>query len=105
LAARTRLHLRLDESAIVVRPETLHAAEMLGLDPLDVANEGKVVAVVAPEDAELALAALRADPLGRDAMIIGAIEDTRDGVCEIVTTLGGRRVIQKPYGEQLPRIC
>jgi hydrogenase expression/formation protein HypE len=105
LAERTELHIRLDESAIRIRPETLHAAEMLGLDPLDVANEGKVVAVVAPGDADLAIAALRADPLGRDAAIIGAVEDIRDGVCEILTTLGGRRIIQKPYGEQLPRIC
>jgi hydrogenase expression/formation protein HypE len=105
LAARTRLHIRLDESAIPVRPETLHATEMLGLDPLDVANEGKVVAVVSPRDAARALAALRADPLGRDAGIIGEVEKERDGVCEILTTLGGRRIIQKPYGEQLPRIC
>jgi hydrogenase expression/formation protein HypE len=105
LAARTRLHIRLDESAIPVRPETLHAAEMLGLDPLDVANEGKVVAVVSARDAQRALATLRADPLGRDAGIIGEVEKERDGVCEILTTLGGRRIIQKPYGEQLPRIC
>jgi hydrogenase expression/formation protein HypE len=105
LAARTRLHIRLNEAAIRVRPETLHAAEMLGLDPLDVANEGKVVAVVSRHDADRALAALRCDPLGRDAMIIGEVEQQRDAICEIVTTLGGRRIIQKPYGEQLPRIC
>jgi hydrogenase expression/formation protein HypE len=105
LAARTELHIRLDESSIPIRPETLHAAEMLGLDPLDVANEGKVVIVVSPTDAEGALAALREHPLGRDAAIIGTVEDAADGICEITTTLGGRRIVQKPYGEQLPRIC
>ncbi len=95
----------LEEEAIAVRPETRHAAEMLGLDVLDVANEGKVVVVVHPDDAEAALAAMREDELGRDSRVIGRIEETRDGVCELRTVIGGRRILQKPYGEQLPRIC
>jgi hydrogenase expression/formation protein HypE len=105
LAARTGYHVVLEEEAIPVRPETRHAADMLGLDVLDVANEGKVVIVIAPEAAENAMTALRQHPLGREARIIGRIESQRDGLCELHTNLGGRRIVQKPYGEQLPRIC
>ncbi|MGD0390914.1 MAG: AIR synthase-related protein, partial [Tepidisphaeraceae bacterium] len=90
---------------IPIRPETWHAADMLGVDPLDVANEGKVLAVVRPDAAEAALAALRQDVHGKDARIIGQVDEERDGVCELHTKMGGRRVLQKPYGEQLPRIC
>lgn len=105
LAARTGFHVTLDEREIPVRPETEYAAEMLGIDPLDVANEGKVVFVVRPESVEQTIAALHAHPLGRAARVIGRIESARDGCCELVTLMGGRRIIQKPYGEQLPRIC
>ena len=105
LAARCGFHVTLEETAIPVRPETLHAAEMLGLDPLEVANEGKVVIVVRPQAAEAALAALREHPLGRDARVIGQVETNFDGLCELHTAIGGRRIVQKPYGEQLPRIC
>jgi hydrogenase expression/formation protein HypE len=78
---------------------------MLGLDVLEVANEGKVVAVVDPAAAAAALDCLRQDPLGHGAQAIGRIEDAKDGWCELLTTIGGRRIVQKPYGEQLPRIC
>lgn len=105
IASRTGLQIRLDEAAIPVRPETQHAAEMLGLDPLEVANEGKIVAVVRPECSEAALKCLRAHPRGRDAAIIGEVRDVRDGICELHTSIGGTRILQKPYGEQLPRIC
>lgn len=105
LAARTGWRIVLDEAEIPLRPETLHAAEMLGLDPLEVANEGKVVVVVRPDGAQAALEVLREDPLGREARIIGRVESARDGLCELRTSIGGRRILQKPYGEQLPRIC
>lgn len=105
LAARCGHHIELNESTIAVRPETLHAAEMLGLDPLDVANEGKVVVTVKPGDAAAALAAMRSHPLGVESQIIGRVSDTQDGICELRTTIGGRRMLLKPYGEQLPRIC
>jgi hydrogenase expression/formation protein HypE len=105
LAAMTRWRITLDEQQIPVRPETRHAAEMLGLDPLEVANEGKVVVVVRPEDAEVALHLMRQDPLGVEASIIGRVQPVADGRCELRTTIGGCRIIQKPYGEQLPRIC
>lgn len=105
LAGRSGFHVTLDENAIPLRPETRHAADMLGLDPLDVANEGKVVVVVRERVADQALAALRAHPLGSGAAVIGRVEPATDGLCEIRTAIGGRRIIQKPYGEQLPRIC
>ncbi|MHC4350647.1 MAG: HypE family hydrogenase expression/formation protein [Planctomycetota bacterium] len=103
--AHSGRHLTIDETEIPIRKETLYAAEMLGLDPLSVANEGKVVVVARPEAAHKALATLRGHPLGRRAAIVGRFEDTRDGLCELVTDVGGRRIIQKPYGEELPRIC
>ena len=105
LAARCGFHVTLEEGAIPIRPETLHAAEMLGIDPLEVANEGKVVLMVRPEHVATALAAMRAHPLGQTARVIGTIDDSRDGCCDLVTHMGGRRIVQKPYGEQLPRIC
>jgi len=105
LARRTGLHVVLEEEKILVRPETQHAAQMLGLDPLEVANEGKVLIVVPEADAAGALAALGDDPRGVDARVIGRVEARTDGVCELHTRLGGRRILQKPYGEQLPRIC
>jgi hydrogenase expression/formation protein HypE len=105
LAARTKLHVTLYENEIPIRPETWHAADMLGVDPLDVANEGKVVAVVRPESVEKALEVLRAEKYGGEARLIGVVGSEADGVCELQTKMGGTRVLQKPYGEQLPRIC
>ncbi len=105
LAARIGLHVVLEEERIQVRPETRHAAEMLGLDVLDAANEGKVVMVCRPDRADLVIEAMRSHPLGRDTARIGSIEAGADGICELHTSIGGRRVVQKPYGEQLPRIC
>lgn len=105
LARASGLHLTLCENEIPIRPETRHASDMLGLDPLEVANEGKVVVVVRPDAAMTALQIMRTHPLGRDAAIIGRLSDPADGICEIETAIGGRRIIQKPYGEQLPRIC
>lgn len=105
LASDTGWRITLDESRIPVRPEAEHAAEMLGLDPLEVANEGKVVAVVRPYEADAAIKAMRKHPLGREACVIGHVSGEADGLCELKTLIGGRRIIQKPYGEQLPRIC
>ncbi len=105
LAERSGRHIRLEEEAIGVRPETRHAADMLGLDPLEVANEGKVIMAVRPDQAALALQVMHEHPLGEEARIIGQVEDKQDGICELQTQMGGRRILQKPYGEQLPRIC
>lgn len=105
LAEATGWHLTLDQEAIPIRPETLYAAEMLGFDPLTVANEGKVVAVVPGEARERALDALRSHPLGEKAAAIGRFGEERDGLCDLLTDVGGLRIVQKPYGEELPRIC
>jgi hydrogenase expression/formation protein HypE len=105
LARRSGFRLTIDENSIPIRPATRYAAEILGLDPLSVANEGKVMLVVRPEAMAETLRALRAHPLGRDAVAVGRFEADTDGLCEIITDVGGRRIIQKPYGEELPRIC
>lgn len=105
LAERSGFHLALEEPNIPIRPETRYAAEMLGLDPLDVANEGKVVVVVRPGAVEDVLSVMHDHPLGRKAGPIGEFGSKRDGLCELITDVGGRRIIQKPYGEELPRIC
>ncbi|KAA0213931.1 MAG: hydrogenase expression/formation protein HypE [Leptolyngbya sp. PLA3] len=105
LAERTGCRVEVDEELIPMRKPTLYACEMLGIDPLDVANEGKVVAVVPPGQAESAIQAMRSHERGREASAIGRIGQERDGLCVLTTDVGGQRVIQKPYGEQLPRIC
>jgi len=105
LARDSGWRVTLDEARIPVRPEAQHAADMLGLDPLEVANEGKVVVVVRPYEADAALAVMRSHPLGEHARIIGHVGGVEDGLCELHTLIGGQRIIQKPYGEQLPRIC
>jgi hydrogenase expression/formation protein HypE len=106
LAETLRMGIEIDEDAIPLSASCRHASELLGLDPLSVANEGKVVAVVAAADAEKLLAACRAHPLGRQAAIIGHVGDKADWpLVELITRAGGRRIVQRPYGEELPRIC
>ncbi len=97
-----------EEERIPVRPSTRHAANLLGLDPLEVANEGKVVAVVRATASDHALAVWREHPRGREACLIGHVESVPAQMpprCELFTRIGGRRLLAKPYGEQLPRIC
>lgn len=81
------------------------ACEILGLDPLYVANEGKVVVAVAPEFADAALQALRAHPLGREAALIGQVTADHPARVVLRTPLGARRILDMLVGEQLPRIC
>ena len=98
--------IEIDESAIPVNRTALAAAEMLGLDLLTVANEGKLVAVVAAEAAEQARAILARHEIARRAAVIGTIgQETAPPLVEMVTSIGGRRIVQMPYGEELPRIC
>jgi hydrogenase expression/formation protein HypE len=97
--------LRIEEEAIPLRPRVQAALEILGLDPLHVANEGKLLAVVSAEVAEQALAALRALPLGRDACLIGEVVADPQGLVIMRTALGGERIVDNPAGELLPRIC
>jgi len=99
------LTIEIEEASVPLTSTAHHAAEMLGLDPLTCANEGKVVCVVTNADADRALDALRADPLGCQAAHIGAISDVQPPLVELRTRAGGKRVVQRPYGEELPRIC
>jgi hydrogenase expression/formation protein HypE len=105
LAAASRVGVVLDEAALPLRPEVRGACEMLGLDPLYVANEGKLIAVVPPEDAGLVLGAMRAHPLGRDAALVGTVVADHPGMVILRSRVGGERVVTLLAGEQLPRIC
>jgi hydrogenase expression/formation protein HypE len=99
------LGIELEEKAVPVRPAVQAACELLGLDPLYCANEGKLLAVVPEEKAEEALKALRALPEGENAARIGTVTGDYPGKLVMKTPLGGRRVLQKLTGAQLPRIC
>jgi len=105
LARDANLTVVLEESALPVRPEVAAACELLGIDPLYVANEGKLVAVVAPDEADAALAALRAHPRGAEAVRIGDIRSEPPGIVVLLTTLGGTRIVDMLVGDPLPRIC
>ena len=104
-AESAALGIELDEAAIPVRRDVAAACALLGLDPLYCANEGKMLAVVAPEDAEAALATLRSRPEGENAAIIGRVTAERPGKVVLRTRAGGGRILQKLSGAQLPRIC
>jgi hydrogenase expression/formation protein HypE len=105
IAAAARVGVRLEESRIPMHEQVRGACEILGLDPLYVANEGKVLALVAPEAADAALAAMRAHPLGHDAAAIGEVVAEHPGKVSLRSAIGGMRVVDMLSGEQLPRIC
>jgi hydrogenase expression/formation protein HypE len=105
LAERSGAGIEIDEVAVPVREAVRSACELLGLDPLYVANEGKLVAIVAAEAAQAALEALRAQRYGRDAALIGQVTAEHRGRVVLRTALGARRVVDMLVGEQLPRIC
>ncbi len=105
IAAQSGVGMLLDEAAIPVRPQVEAACEFLGLDPLYVANEGKLVAIVAADDADRVLAAMRAHPLGAGAALIGEVVQDRNRFVQMKTRFGGRRIVDWLTGDQLPRIC
>ena len=105
LARRSEVGVEIEETQIPVRNAVRGLCELLGLDPLYVANEGKLVAVVAAEDAEKALTALRTHEYGTEAAIIGRVTADHPGRLVMRTALGARRVVDMLVGEQLPRIC
>jgi len=105
IARQAGVGMRLQEAAIPVHAEVEAACELLGLDPLYIANEGKLVAAVAPEHASAALAALRAHPLGREAACIGQVVDDAQHFVQLATRFGGQRIVDWLTGEPLPRIC
>jgi hydrogenase expression/formation protein HypE len=105
IAARAGLGIELDETAIPIRDEVRGACEMLGLDPLYVANEGKLVAFVAPEAEQAVLDAMRCHPLGDHACRIGRVTESHPGLVAMRTAFGTSRIVDMLSGDQLPRIC
>ncbi|MFA5865230.1 MAG: hydrogenase expression/formation protein HypE [Phycisphaerae bacterium] len=106
IASNTRREIFIQERAIPVKPGVKAGAEVLGFEVLDVANEGKFVAVVKDDAIEEALEICRKHPLGKAASVIGTVHQTSSsGRVVMETLIGGKRIVQKPYGEQLPRIC
>lgn len=104
-AQSSHVCIRIDERALPMREEVKGACEILGLDPLYLANEGKLVAVVARDDAERLVAAMRAHPDGARAAIVGEVTAAPAGVVTMRTVFGGERIVDMLVGEQLPRIC
>ncbi|HEX2911860.1 MAG TPA: hydrogenase expression/formation protein HypE [Chloroflexia bacterium] len=105
IAMASEVSIALDQDTIPVHPNVRGACEILGLDPLTIANEGKLLAIVAPEAAEAALAAMRSHPLGQEAAIIGEVRSDPKGMVFIRTDIGGTRVLDMLVGDPLPRIC
>jgi hydrogenase expression/formation protein HypE len=105
IADQARVGIVLDQRAIPIWEEVKGACEILGLDPLYVANEGRFLAVVAPEVADRVLAIMGAHPLGQEAAIIGEVVTDHPGTVVLRSSIGGRRVVDMLSGEQLPRIC
>jgi hydrogenase expression/formation protein HypE len=105
IAGQSGVGMQLSETDIGVLPQVAAACELLGLDPLYIANEGKLVAIVAPDVADAALAALRAHPLGHRATCIGQVVDDPHRFVQMRTAVGGRRIVDWLSGEPLPRIC
>jgi hydrogenase expression/formation protein HypE len=105
LARATDLAVVLDETKLPVAPAVNGACDLLGIDPLYVANEGKLIAVVPPDEADAALASLRAHPLGRDAAVIGEIHADPERIVVLLTAFGGTRIVDMLVGDPLPRIC
>ncbi|NTV01762.1 MAG: hydrogenase expression/formation protein HypE [Chlorobiaceae bacterium] len=105
LASSSSVGIELEESTIPVREEVRGASELLGIDPLTIANEGKLLLVVPESDAATVLSVMRAHEHGRDAAIIGRVVEEHPGMVVMKTPFGSRRIVEMPLGEQLPRIC
>jgi len=105
IAHASGVGIRLVESALPVSREVRGACELLGLEPLTIANEGKLIVICRRVEAEAVLAAMKRHPLGKDARIIGEVMEKPAGMALLHTTIGGERIIDMPTGEDLPRIC
>lgn len=105
MATSSRVAIEMEEEDVPVREKVRAFCEMLGLDPLLLANEGKLVAAVPKNDADAVLAAMRGHPLGGEAAVIGRVVEGRRGEVSIVTPLGSHRLLRMPSGEHFPRIC
>jgi hydrogenase expression/formation protein HypE len=105
IASQSGVGMLIEENAVPVAPEVRGACELLGLDPLYVANEGKLICICADADAERLLAIMRAHPLGANAARIGSCREDSHHFVQMRTGMGGMRVVDWLAGEQLPRIC
>jgi len=105
LASSSSLGIEINETTIPVKPDVRGACELLGIDPLHVANEGKLVVVVVADEAQPVLDVMRSFDLGQDAVMIGSVVDDHPDMVVMRTAFGSRRIIDLPLGEQLPRIC
>ena len=105
IAEKSRVGIQITETHLPVKPEVMGICELLGFDPMYVANEGKLLAFINPADAEKVLDAVRKDPKGKDACIIGEVVDDHPGQVFMKTRIGGTRIVDMLTGEQLPRIC
>ena len=105
IAQTSAVGIKLFEDTIPVKPEVSGMCELLGLDPLYLANEGKLLAFVGPRDAEAVLSVMKEDPVAKDACIIGEVVSDKPGRVFMQTRIGGRRIVDMLAGEQLPRIC
>ncbi|MEM9592168.1 MAG: hydrogenase expression/formation protein HypE [Pseudomonadota bacterium] len=105
IAEASQTTIEIDEARTPLRESVKGFSEILGLDPLYLANEGKIVAIVPADEADTAIAALRSHPLGRDSEIIGVVKDGQPGRVTMTTVFGGSRIVDMLVGEQLPRIC
>jgi hydrogenase expression/formation protein HypE len=105
IAAQSGVCIQIDETTIPIAPAVEAACEMLGFDPLHIANEGKLVAIIPEADAEAVLTAMRKTTLGAGATKIGRVEAEPQGRVLMRTSIGGTRVVEIPAGELLPRIC
>jgi hydrogenase expression/formation protein HypE len=105
IAEASQLHFEIREKEIPIQEDVQGACEILGFDPLYVANEGRFVAFAAAADAERALQQLKSHPLGKQARIIGSVKRDNPGLVTLQSRIGGSRVVDMLSGEQLPRIC
>jgi len=105
IAESSRVGIKIDEEKIPITEPVRGACEILGLDPLYVANEGKLIAFVSPVDAESVLSVMRQNPLGKESAVIGEVVGDHPGTVVMRTSIGGSRVVDMLSGEQLPRIC
>lgn len=105
IARSSAVGIRLDEAALPISREVQGACDLLGLDPLTIANEGKVAVFCRAADAARVVAVMKKHPLGRDARVIGEVTEKPKGMALLRTTIGGERIVDMPTGEDLPRIC
>jgi hydrogenase expression/formation protein HypE len=105
IAAQSQVGIELVENSILVREQVRAACELLGLDPMYVANEGKLIAIVPPEAEQDVLDAMRSNALGREASAIGTVRREHPGMVTVRTPLGTTRIVDMLAGDQLPRIC